>query len=87
MVSLWGSKKDDDPEPGVSHDGESSERIAQPRHSEADERTRLLPPPRHEGYLSPDDPAVSFHTLELSHCRCCRGYLGLKLIKFSGISL
>jgi hypothetical protein len=62
MVSLWGSKKDDDPEPAGTQNGESSERIAEhqpPRLSEADERTRLLLPPTSGGYLSPDDPAVS----------------------------
>lgn len=57
MVSLWGSKKDDDAEAVSS--GDPSE---QPRLSEANERTRLLPPPAggREGFLSPDDPAVSF---------------------------
>jgi len=59
MVSLWGSKKDDHPEDDHSQNGDSSEPLAQPRVSEANERTRLLPPPPHEGYLSPDDPAVS----------------------------
>jgi hypothetical protein len=59
MVSLWGSsKKDDGHEAARSQNGESSEHIAQPRVSEADERTRLLPPQTHEAYLSPDDPAV-----------------------------
>ena len=59
MVSMWGSKKDDDAEQEPSHDGESSQHGQQaPRHSEeANERTQLLPPNR-EGYLSPDDPAV-----------------------------
>lgn len=64
MVSLWGSKKDGE---GDREGGEApathGEEDAQenPRHSDshdADERTRLLPP-RHEGYLDPDDPAVS----------------------------
>ncbi|PMD51792.1 uncharacterized protein K444DRAFT_669503 [Hyaloscypha bicolor E] len=64
MVSLWGSsKKDDDHEAARSQNGESSEHIAQPRVSEADERTRLLPPQTHEAYLSPDDPAVSPYNL------------------------
>jgi hypothetical protein len=66
MVSLWGSKKDgDDPEADVQHNGngngagaESSTEPPAPRQSvEANEHTRLLPPPA-EGYLSPDDPAV-----------------------------
>jgi pimeloyl-ACP methyl ester carboxylesterase len=65
MGSLWGSKKDDDPEQnGIN--GESSNHNAPPRNSEADERTRLLPrqpPPPAEGYLSPDDPAVSPYNL------------------------
>lgn len=71
MSSLWGTKKDDDPEQNGIHgnDGDTSERngVAAPRHStEADERTRLLPrqpPPPAEGYLSPDDPAVSPYNL------------------------
>jgi hypothetical protein len=42
-----------------AQNGESSDH-AQTRISvEADERTRLLPPPPH-GYLSPDDPAASY---------------------------
>lgn len=69
MVSLWGSKKGDDEDQGPrsihSQHGESSahasdRNAAQPRYSQdADERTHLLPPPSREGYLSPDDPAVS----------------------------
>jgi hypothetical protein len=56
MVSLWGSKKDNDNPADESRSDLQSET---PRHSEADERTRLLPPPaRHDGLLSPDDPAV-----------------------------
>ncbi len=65
MVSLWGSKKDENPEADGQNggqNGESSDPASQPRPSEADERTRLLPPPR-EGYLSPDDPAVSVLSL------------------------
>jgi hypothetical protein len=67
MVSLWGSKKGDDPE-GAAQNGESGgQHVVQPRVSEADERTRLLPPPSQEGYLSPDDPAVSPSSLVLSN--------------------
>lgn len=62
MVSLWGSKKDDDAE-GTPQNGESSDHIAEPRASEANERTRLLPSQPHDGYLSPDDPAVSPYNL------------------------
>lgn len=58
MVSLWGSKKDDDNAVDESRGDVPGE--APPRHVEADERTRLLPPPaRQDGFLSPDDPAVS----------------------------
>ncbi|PMD25156.1 hypothetical protein NA56DRAFT_472920 [Hyaloscypha hepaticicola] len=66
MVSLWGTSKkdDDDQDEGVRpQTGESSERTAAPHVSEADERTRLLPPGPREGYLSPDDPAVSPYNL------------------------
>lgn len=64
MVSLWGSKNDGEEERDVGDalvtDGEEGTQV-NARHSDshdADERTRLLPR-RHEGYLSPDDPAVS----------------------------
>lgn len=70
MVSLWGSKKDEDLEarPPVDEngDGESSGHVSQARISESNERTRLLPPPTaggREGFLSPDDPAVSCQPL------------------------
>ncbi|TVY71280.1 Uncharacterized protein LSUE1_G005966 [Lachnellula suecica] len=59
MVSLWG-KKDDDAEDRPQN-GESSE--TEPRASEANERTHLLPPQNHDAYLSPDDPAVSPYNL------------------------
>ncbi|KAF2753257.1 hypothetical protein EJ05DRAFT_533717 [Pseudovirgaria hyperparasitica] len=72
MVSLWSSKQNGD---GV--DGQADERTGEeappPRSSgdyrspEADERTRLLPaqprPPPNDGYLDPDDPAVSPYNL------------------------
>jgi len=58
MVSLWGSKKDDGNAVDESRSDVQGE--APPHHSAADERTRLLPPPsRQDGFLSPDDPAVS----------------------------
>ncbi len=61
MVSLWGSKNGEEhPEGGEGeHNGEDSRQSQ--RHSggaEPDERTRLLPP-RSDGFLDPDDPAVS----------------------------
>jgi hypothetical protein len=61
MVSLWGKKDDDEQADEVvsNNGGSSTHRDAHPRPSSADERTRLLPPPSREGYLSPDDPAVS----------------------------
>ncbi|TAQ86518.1 hypothetical protein B7494_g5134 [Chlorociboria aeruginascens] len=65
MVSLWG-KKDDDQVADATRNGDYNERnvVVQPRESEADERTRLLPPPSsREGFLSPDDPAVSPYNL------------------------
>lgn len=66
MVSLWGSKKDDQ---GRAENGDHAQQDND-RHSpardygrrsqepEPDERTRLLPR-EGNGYLSPDDPAVS----------------------------
>ncbi len=64
MVSLWGSKNngngDDQPRSrDVSPaDGEGS-RDGTQRYRDPDERSRLLPPPpRRDGYLDPDDPAV-----------------------------
>ena len=63
MVSLWGSKKNDDPgdTSAQPQNGQSSSDYAEPRPSDANERTRLLPPPS-QGYLSPGDPAVSVHS-------------------------
>ena len=61
MVSLWGSKNDEEEEDqnGTSNDGEGSRPNSGRRGRDADERTRLLPP-RNDGYLDPDDPAVSW---------------------------
>lgn len=64
MVSLWGSKDGGDErnedESATPRDGEESRQPAHhARDRDPDERTRLLPPPRNEGFLSPDDPAVS----------------------------
>jgi hypothetical protein len=62
MVSLWGSKKPANGTDGEQRDHGTDDRAANSsnRHSqEADERTRLLPPQDREGYLDPDDPAVS----------------------------
>lgn len=72
MVSLWGSKKDDDPqaqqngheEVDSTLNGTSENMPRDSSEQQADERTRLLPqqrlpPPHADGYLDPDDPAVS----------------------------
>lgn len=63
MVSLWGSKDNgeerNEDDPATPAEGEESRQ--QSHHvggRDPDERTRLLPP-RNEGFLSPDDPAVS----------------------------
>ena len=54
MVSLWGAKNGEEhPE---REDGEHTP-TRQSGGPEPDERTRLLPP-RNDGYLDPDDPAV-----------------------------
>lgn len=68
-MSLWGTKqkKDDDP---AEQNGESTSRphsrrdFDDSRMREPTERDRLLPadnrrPPHADGYLDPDDPAVS----------------------------
>lgn len=62
MVSLWGSKKDEEdetPQNGDHDEAEGSRPTSgrQPDRRDPDERTRLLPP-RNDGYLDPDDPAV-----------------------------
>ncbi len=61
MVSLWGSKNGDGQHNDLDNANDDENSQQQPRQSrDADERTRLLPP-RGEGYLDPDDPAVSLH--------------------------
>ena len=64
MVSLWGSKNGEDQNDGDDHASIEGDDARQPaRHGDGrrgrnpDERTRLLPP-RNDGYLDPDDPAV-----------------------------
>lgn len=76
MVSLWGSKSGDNDENEdngsvTPRDAEGGNRPLPSRteyeRREADERTRLLPsqprPPHSDGYLDPDDPAVSPYNL------------------------
>lgn len=69
MVSLWGSQKQngEEEEEETSHHRPASNDTENQRHGQssgrhstqdADERTRLLPPPGQGGYLRPDDPAV-----------------------------
>lgn len=67
MVSLWGSKDDGgDREDGdATPTNEEASREHAPRQSggrDPDERTRLLHP-RNDGFLDPDDPAVSPYNL------------------------
>ena len=58
MSPLWGKRHDDN-----GGDEEASNQDQPPgrdsREDNADERTRLLPPHEGQGYLRPDDPAVS----------------------------
>ncbi|KAL8970000.1 MAG: hypothetical protein Q9183_001720 [Haloplaca sp. 2 TL-2023] len=63
MVSLWGTKNGEEQQHDADGDRDDSNSRQPSRHSrEADERTRLLPP-RNDGYLDPDDPAVSPYNL------------------------
>ncbi|KAK5088946.1 hypothetical protein LTS08_000651 [Lithohypha guttulata] len=67
MVSLWGSKNNQEEQDEDQENGRPTTSTSQtdtPRQSEeANERSRLLPPPDRRGYLSPDDPAVSPYNL------------------------
>jgi hypothetical protein len=67
MGSLWGSKKDGEDHEDRDEEGQEEPRAtsshSQPsrRSEDTNERTRLLPrQDQSAGYLSPDDPAVSF---------------------------
>lgn len=69
MVSLWNTRSGGDrvesPRGGHNEDNEGAPRIVVER--EPDEHTRLLPQPSTlDGYLSPDDPAVSYKMLNAS---------------------
>ncbi|KAL8944178.1 MAG: hypothetical protein Q9216_000602 [Gyalolechia sp. 2 TL-2023] len=62
MVSLWGSKNGEERQ-HENDDGNDEDNRQHSRQSrEADERTRLLPS-HNDGYLDPDDPAVSPYNL------------------------
>ena len=61
MVSLWGPKNGEERAEGDDtehHGGDDREHTRHSGGPEPDERTRLLPP-RNDGFLDPDDPAVS----------------------------
>ncbi|KAL8950753.1 MAG: hypothetical protein Q9222_003227 [Ikaeria aurantiellina] len=63
MVSLWGSKNGDEQQQNEADDVDNESNRQPSRHGrDPDERTRLLPP-RNDGYLDPDDPAVSPYNL------------------------
>ncbi|KAI4201226.1 MAG: hypothetical protein LQ350_003403 [Teloschistes chrysophthalmus] len=64
MVSLWGSKNGEDQQHGADGDHDENDNRHQSRQNrEPDERTRLLPHQRNDGFLDPDDPAVSPYNL------------------------
>ncbi|KAJ6123066.1 hypothetical protein N7512_005531 [Penicillium capsulatum] len=63
MVSFWGNKKNhspsgDEPSQAADHEDEAA-----PAYQEPTERTRLIPRDQNQGYLSPEDPAVSPYNL------------------------
>lgn len=55
-MQLWGRKSTGPPDP---QNGEEDRHVPEQRFEEPTERSRLLPADRNEGFLSPDDPAVS----------------------------
>lgn len=61
-MSLWG-RKEDHKSTGPPHtqNGEG-QHVPEQRFEEPTERSRLLPADRNQGFLSPDDPAVSLIT-------------------------
>jgi hypothetical protein len=67
-MAIWGNNKKDQSDHGPITNDEGSRRSLE--HDEPTERTRLLqdrpPPVRNDGYLNPDDPAVSL-------CPCRKG--------------
>lgn len=59
-MSLWGRKKDHNSTgPPHTQNGEEGRHAPEQRFEEPTERSRLLPVDRNDGFLSPDDPAVS----------------------------
>lgn len=66
MSPLWGNRQDDNgDEEGRNADQHPAGNNADGRENNADERTRLLPR-EGQGFLSPDDPAVSTWTFYIS---------------------
>ncbi|KAJ5156944.1 uncharacterized protein N7482_008044 [Penicillium canariense] len=69
MVSFWSSKKDEPDRPessqatGHAHAHQDEGHGPAPENEEPTERTRLLAQHNAQGYLSPDDPAVSPYNL------------------------
>ncbi|KAK3110539.1 hypothetical protein LTR53_015055 [Teratosphaeriaceae sp. CCFEE 6253] len=72
MTTLWGSKKNDDEQENEGVNGQSDDMAASQsrgsRSRDPTERDRLLPsnprpPPNRDGYLDPDDPAVTPYNL------------------------
>ncbi|KAL1956318.1 hypothetical protein VTO42DRAFT_7401 [Malbranchea cinnamomea] len=61
MSPLWGKRHNDNEEGAAESQSEPSGRES--RENDPDERTRLLPPREGQGYLRPDDPAVSPYNL------------------------
>ncbi|KAJ5787923.1 hypothetical protein N7457_002913 [Penicillium paradoxum] len=64
-MSVWGHKNDPDRprEPTDYQNGEEDRNAPEERFEEPTERSRLLPENNNEGFLSPDDPAVSPYNL------------------------
>ena len=65
MVSLWNTRPGGErPESAPTHNDEDDEATPRTVVEQPDEHTRLLPQPStrdgREGFLGPDDPAVSF---------------------------
>lgn len=59
-MSIWGRRQDHKPtEPSGTQNGDEHRHAPEETFEEPTERSRLLPADSHEGFLSPDDPAVS----------------------------
>ena len=58
-MPFWGRRKDHEPTEPSRTQNEDEHGHPEQRFEEPTERSRLLPEDSHEGFLSPDDPAVS----------------------------